>query len=185
MPLHIALVHFPTIDKTGRAVCTSVTNLDLHDLSRAATTYGVEGTWIIHPYEPQRRFLDRVLRHWRDGWGSVYNPTRRESLERTVQVATLEDAVEQITTHEGRPPVVIGTSARPTPNAIGYAALRERMERNPGEPILLVFGTGWGLHPDILLEFDNMLTPIHGPTDWNHLSVRAAVAIILDRLRGR
>ena len=113
MPLHIALVHFPTIDKTGSAVCTSVTNLDLHDLSRAATTYGVEGTWIVHPYEPQRRFLDRVLRHWRDGWGSVYNPTRRESLERTVQVATLEDAVEQITALEGRPPIVIGTSARP------------------------------------------------------------------------
>lgn len=184
MPLHIALVHFPTVDKSGAAVCTSVTNLDLHDLSRAATTYGVEGTWIVHPYEPQRRFLDRVLRHWRDGWGAAYNPTRKQALSRTFQVAALDEAAEEIASATGRTPLLVGTSARPAPNRIGYADLRARLESDPEEPVLLVFGTGWGLHPELLTELDLMLDPIKGPTDWNHLSVRAAVGIILDRLRG-
>lgn len=185
MSLHIALVHFPTVDKTGAAVCTSVTNLDLHDLSRAATTYGAEAVWIVHPYEPQRRFLGRVLRHWRDGWGAAYNPTRKEALARTHQVAALDEAVGMIEAAEGRRPLLVGTSARPAPNRIGYTELRRRMGDDPAEPVLLVFGTGWGLHPDLLAELDLMLDPIRGPGDWNHLSVRAAAGIILDRLRGR
>jgi hypothetical protein len=32
---------------------------------------------------------------------------------------------------------------------------------------------------------DYTLKPIYGPVDYNHLSVRAACAIILDRLRGK
>lgn len=184
MPLHIALVHFPTVNKAGEAVCTSVTNLDMHDLSRAATTYGVEGIWIVHPYEPQQRFLARVLRHWRDGWGAAYNPTRKEALARLEQVASLDDVVTRITADTSRRPLLVGTSARPAPNRIGYGDLRQRLESEPDEPVLLVFGTGWGLHPDLLVELDIMLDPIKGPGEWNHLSVRAAVGIILDRLRG-
>ena len=48
----------------------------------------------------------------------------------------------------------------------------------------MVFGTGWGLAPEVMARADLRLAPVLGPTDYNHLSVRAAAAVILDRLRG-
>jgi len=53
------------------------------------------------------------------------------------------------------------------------------------QPFLIVFGTGWGLTESILAQSDYVLEPIEGGTDYNHLSVRAAAAIIMDRLLGR
>ncbi|MCP4198996.1 MAG: RNA methyltransferase, partial [Proteobacteria bacterium] len=38
---------------------------------------------------------------------------------------------------------------------------------------------------EVLTSSDAVLAPIGDPDDWNHLSVRGAVAIILDRLLGR
>lgn len=184
MPLHIALVHYPTVDRTGRAVCTSVTNLDLHDLSRAGTTYGVDGVWIVHPYPAQQRFLQRVLRHWTDGWGAQYNHTRKESLAVTELADDLGEVRRRIEAREGRPVAFVGTSARPSGQPVGFGDLRRRMEENPEQSYCLVFGTGWGLHPEVMEEMDLVLEPVYGPGKWNHLSVRAAVAIILDRLRG-
>jgi hypothetical protein len=50
------------------------------------------------------------------------------------------------------------------------------------KPVLLLFGTGWGLSPEIIQSVDFMLQPIQGPTHYNHLSVRSAVAILLYEL---
>jgi hypothetical protein len=49
---------------------------------------------------------------------------------------------------------------------------------------VLVFGTGWGLTEEVLGRADDLLEPILGTGAYNHLSVRSAAAIILDRLRG-
>ncbi len=51
--------------------------------------------------------------------------------------------------------------------------------------ILLLFGTAWGLADEVMDMADYLLDPVEGYTDYNHLSVRSAVAIILDRLAGR
>jgi hypothetical protein len=51
--------------------------------------------------------------------------------------------------------------------------------------VMLIFGTAWGLDKEIINHADYILDPIMGPTDYNHLSVRTAAAIILDRLAGR
>jgi len=185
MSLHVALVHYPITDKRGEAVCTSVTNLDVHDLSRAGTTYGAECVWLVHPYEAQQRFIRRVLRHWTAGWGSHYNPSRKESLARTELVDDLGEVARLIESREGRPPILVGTHAAPVSNTVSYAALRARIDTEPETPFLIVFGTGWGLHPELMEEMDLMLEPIYGPGEWNHLSVRAAAGIILDRLRGK
>ena len=55
-----------------------------------------------------------------------------------------------------------------------------------GPPVLLCFGTGWGLAPSVMALATHRLAPIASPRadGYNHLSVRAAVAIILDRLLG-
>jgi hypothetical protein len=45
-------------------------------------------------------------------------------------------------------------------------------------------GTGWGLADQVLDRVDRLLAPIQGAADYNHLSVRSAAAIILDRLFG-
>jgi hypothetical protein len=47
---------------------------------------------------------------------------------------------------------------------------------------LLLFGTGWGLADEVLEAADALLPPLAGPSGYNHLSVRAAAAIVLDRL---
>ena len=82
-----------------------------------------------------------------------------------------------------RPRLVV-TSAR---GGAGSHQLRRACApswRRSTEPHLLVFGTGWGLAPEVIERADLVLEPICGPTDYNHLSVRSAAAIILDRLRG-
>jgi len=185
MSFHVALVHFPIIDKHGQAVCTSVTNLDIHDISRAGTTYAADGVWLVHPYEAQQRFIRRVLRHWKEGWGSQYNPSRRESLAATELVDDLGEVSRRIEAAEGRPPIFVGTHAAPLANSVSYRSLRARIDAEPEVPFCIVFGTGWGLHPEAMEEMDLMLDPIYGPCPWNHLSVRAAIGIILDRLRGK
>jgi hypothetical protein len=50
-------------------------------------------------------------------------------------------------------------------------------------PFLMLFGTGWGLTREVKDGSDYVLAPIEGK-GYNHLSVRSAVAIILDRLLG-
>lgn len=182
MSLHAALVHFPIVDKQGNSICTSVTNLDVHDISRAGTTFGAECVWIVHPYERQRRFIERVLRHWREGWGAAYNPTRQESLSRTELAPDLGEVARRVEAETGRSPLFVGTSARPSGQVLSHKELRARMEAEPDQVFCIVFGTGWGLHPDILGEMDLMLEPIRGAGPWNHLSVRAAIGITLDRL---
>ncbi len=184
MSVHVALVHYPITDKNGQVVCTSVTNLDLHDFSRIGTTYGIEGVWIVHPYEAQQRFIRRVMRHWTAGWGAGYNPTRKESLARTNLVDDLGEVACQIEKDEGRKPVFVGTSAKPGGNRTTFHKMRDRFASEPETPFCLVFGTGWGLHESVMLDMDVILEPINGPTDWNHLSVRAAAGIIIDRLLG-
>ncbi len=45
-------------------------------------------------------------------------------------------------------------------------------------------GTGWGLSDEIFAASGMTLEPIKGCGDYNHLSVRSATAIMLDRLLG-
>jgi hypothetical protein len=73
------------------------------------------------------------------------------------------------------------TSARSGPNRTPFSTLRSELERSP-EHHLIVLGTGWGLAPEVMERADVILEPVLGPTDYNHLSVRSAAAIILDRL---
>ena len=65
---------------------------------------------------------------------------------------------------------------------------RELSDPARGEkPVVLVFGTGWGISDVFYPEVHRILAPVYGPEGsegYNHLSVRSAVAIILDRLFG-
>ena len=52
-------------------------------------------------------------------------------------------------------------------------------------PCMILLGTGWGLADAVFARSDLVLEPIPGRDDYNHLSVRAASAIMLDRILGR
>lgn len=179
--LSLALVHHPCVDKNGEVYATSVTNLDVHDIARASRTYGVQHFYVVHPVDAQRALVETIAQFWDDGPGKARNRHRGEALSTVRIVRTLEEAIDDETRVNGARPRVVSTSARPAEGTFTFPGLRARIEG--GEDALLVFGTGYGLAPSAMALADTRLAPLVGPTDYNHLSVRAAVAIVLDRLR--
>lgn len=180
--LYLALLHWPVFDKNGAVVTTAVTNLDVHDIARQARTFGVRGYYVCTPVETLHRLVRRIIHHWENGPGAEYNATRREALSLVRLVTDLDAAVADVERETGCLPRVISTSARPAADTVSCATLRERLASGP-TPLLLVFGTGWGLTEEVLARCHDRLEPVAGTGDYNHLSVRSASAIILDRIR--
>ena len=182
--LFLALLHHPVLDRNGRVVTSAVTSLDIHDLARSAHTYDVRSVFLVHPSAEQREFARSVINHWKFDYGRAFDSRRREALELVEIVATLDDAIAACARIAGRRPLIVHTSAR-TAGGESYARLRARLEAPDAPSMLLLLGTGFGLAPEIRERADLALAPIRGPGGYNHLSVRAAAAAILDRLRGR
>jgi hypothetical protein len=182
--LYVALVHHPVYDKNRHVVTSSVTNIDVHDIARSCRTYGIAGFYVVTPVDALRALVRRVMRHWEAGSsGAEYNPTRTDALQVVRLERTLEGVVIDIEESHGTLPRVVATTARPTEGSATYPDIRRRIEAD-SRPWLLLLGTGWGLVEQVLENADAVLEPLEGPSDFNHLSVRAAAAIILDRLRG-
>jgi len=177
----IALLHYPVYDKNRQVVTTAVTNLDLHDIARAARTFGLHRYYVVTPVAEQQELAGRVIRHWQEGWGATYNPKRKAALDQVRVIAGLDAVLENMTQVYGRPPRVVVTGAQKRGNTVSYGALAD-LCRDRCQPYLLLFGTGWGMTEEIFERADYVLPPIKGPTEYNHLSVRSAVSIILDRL---
>ena len=180
--LAVALVHHPVLDGKGEIVTTAITNLDVHDLARSARTYGVTDYFVVHPIAAQRELVERIRAHWTDGSSGKRIPDRREALTVLRIVKSLDEAIDVL---GGRQNVEVWvTAARRLGESVSFAEARERL-RGDGRPVLLVFGTGWGLAPVVVAGADALLEPISPAVgDYNHLSVRAACAIALDRLLG-
>ena len=181
-PLYVVLVHHPVLDRDGGIVTTSITNLDVHDIARSARTYGVRRYFVAHPTPALRALAQRIVEHWRSGWGSRYNPSRFAAISLVEVVHDLDQAIASVEQDSGRMPYLIATSARPVAGALPFPTLAHRLETS-SDPCLLVFGTGYGLSDEVLSRCEAQLEPIRGIGDYNHLSVRAAAAIALDRLR--
>jgi hypothetical protein len=178
--LHVALIHYPVINKAGERVASAVTNLDLHDIARASRTYGVRSFHVITPLDDQRELAEKIVRHWTRGPGGEHNPKRREALELIRVTPSLEETRAIITGENGQPPAIVATCARRYPNAMKFVALAERLRA--GQPHLVLFGTAWGLSPELIEASDVILEPIGDHQGYNHLSVRCAAAITMDRL---
>jgi len=181
--LFIALIHHPVVDRRGTIVASAITSLDIHDLARSARTYGVRAMYVAHPVKELRDFAQSIRDRWLEGHGRQFDSLRREALEQVEIVSDLDEAIASIGKLCGTPPVLVHTSAR-THGGVSYAQLRTELERE-GPPHLILFGTGFGLAPAVADRAGRMLAPILGLGDYNHLSVRAAASIVLDRLRGR
>ncbi len=180
--LSIILLHENMLNKEGKLITTSLTMIDSHDISRSSRTYQLSEFFIAHPSNTLQDLANTLKKHWVDGYGAKYNTNRGEALELITIVDNYEQAKEKIKTRTGKTPKIIATSAKTGENRIGYSDLKEELKN--GDPYLLLLGTGWGLSDSYLSEVDFFLAPILGPGDYNHLSVRSAAAIMLDRLFG-
>ena len=181
--IYVGLVHYPVYNKNNVVVATSVTNFDIHDISRTCRTYDIKKYFIITPVDAQKELTSRIIDYWTEGNGIEFNKNRNEAFENTKLEDSVQSAVETIEKIEGKKPKIITTSAKTFLNTVGYDDLGKEMVEDDS-PYLILFGTGWGLTNEIMDLSYKILEPIRGKTKYNHLCVRSAVSIILDRLLG-
>ena len=184
---YVALMHVDVELKGGSVGTTSVTSIDIHDIARSSTTYGIQNYFIVTPLIDQRGMVNTLLRFWQEfEVGGQYNPDRHEAMRRVSVVATLDDVIAKIEENEGKRPVILGTSAKKemvmADRAITYGD-KEKVWSH-GRPVLILLGTGYGMSKTLLDRCDYMLQPLSGFSFFNHLSVRSAAAIIFDKWLG-
>ncbi len=181
-PLYLGLVHGPVQNKRGEIITTSVTNMDIHDISRSCKTFDVKKYFLITPIKLQHELVGRILGHWETETALSYNPDRTDALSLATVVDSIEDSISAITLETGTRPLVVVTGANFSTYGGEVKDLYSRWEIDK-PPVLLLFGTGWGLAREVVEMADFKLAPIKGASTahYNHLSVRSAVAIYLDR----
>ena len=176
--LAVALLHAPVLDRRGDTVSSAVTNLDLHDIARSARTFGLGRFYVVTPLAEQQRLVSRLLEHWLDGHGAGYNPKRKQALELVRVCATIDEALADWCQEQGSEPLPILTGAA-RQGDLSFADLRNMVQQ---QPAMLILGTGWGIAPEIFNRGWSVLNSIQGTEEYNHLPVRAAAAIMFDRL---
>ncbi len=177
----ISVVHYPAVNKDKKWVVTSFTTLDFHDIARPARTYELGGYYIVQPLEAQQFVISEQIKYWLEGFGSKFNPRRSEAAKLVRLVSSITEAMKDIEEKTGKVPKLVATSAKKYPQTVSYSELRKKMEKKD-DVYLILFGTGWGMPEELVSSCDYVLEPILGPGEYNHLSVRNAAAIIMDRL---
>jgi tRNA (guanine37-N1)-methyltransferase len=182
---HVALVHHPIVDRNGAIVTSALTNFDIHDLARSTMTYGLAGYHIVTPITSQREKAEHIAKLW---MADEQGEHRAAALRLIRTAESVEAVIAALTEEHGLPPTVVATSARADsfPGAARRTSSDLLAEASLSPvPLLLLLGTGWGLADQLIPSVSRVLAPIEGASPWNHLSVRSAGAVILDRLFGR
>jgi hypothetical protein len=182
--LYLALTHYPVLNRMGDRIASAITNLDLHDLARTCCTYGVPACYIVTPLKDQQALAGRLMKHWIEGVGGEILPARKEALKLLLVVESLSAAIEELERRDGKSPVLWATSAKNGHKGLDHRQARRQIE-NEDRSCLLILGTGWGLAPEVFDRVDAVLEPILGVNGYNHLPVRSAASILMDRLLGR
>jgi len=177
--LYLALLHHPVLDKFQKVSTTSLTNLDIHDISRVSATFGLGGYFLVTPLKDQQNLAKKLIKHWTVGPSSQLNPDRAKALAKTQVATNLEEVITRIEQQTGQKPVLVATCAREGSEPL--FKVRMLLKKHP---VLLVFGTGYGLAKEVLKQAEFIVHPIGLAQQYNHLSVRSAVAIMVDRILG-
>jgi len=181
---YVVLMHNEIALEEGRVGNTSVTSIDIHDIARSAKTYGIRQYFIVTELLDQQKIVRKLLDFWQTGGGVEYNASRHQAVRQVELKDSLEAAIASIEHKEGARPLVIATSARPVAHVKQITFHDQGIVWAQKRPVVLIFGTGKGLSQQVLDRCDYLLVPVEGLTEYNHLSVRSAVAIILDRWLG-
>ncbi len=185
--MHVALIHHPVLNKRGETIAAAVTTVDLHDFARLVKTYGADSFSVVTPLADQQALAERVRSHWTRGYGACYNPARKAAIDPMEIRDSVEAVAGAVENRTGVRPVTVVTSAREPgernpEKRLGFSTLRNCLF--DATPYLLCFGTAWGLTDAFMETADYQLAPVAGREGYNHLSVRTAAAVILDRLLG-
>jgi tRNA (guanine37-N1)-methyltransferase len=186
MPGHyVALMHSEVlIGEQRKPGFTSVTSIDIHDIARSSKTYGIKDFFIVTPLIDQQKIVSKVLEFWKKGIGEEYNRCRYSAIQLVQLIDSFDSVIAAIEAKEGKKPLVIATSAQQVSAQETISYYDQAKVWHHDRPVLLVFGTGQGLAAEFIARCDYLLLPVGGFTEFNHLSVRSAVAIILDRWMG-
>lgn len=177
--LNVVLLHDKMVDRRGTLVTTSLTLIDVHDIARSCMTFCAHA-YVAHPSPAMRKLAHIMKSYWENGFGAEYNPHRRTALLNLDIAASLDEVIHKIDLRCGKLPKLIATSAHDGADRLSFAEMRKELEN--GDPYLLMLGTGWGMSEELLNRADYFLAPVNGPGSYNHLSVRSACAVMLDRL---
>lgn len=181
--LALALVHYPVYNKHHEIVISALTNLDQHDIARSSKTFGLDRFYIVTPSAEQRKLAERINCHWQEGWGADYNPDRKQALDIVRVTTSIATAAADFQIGFDKPVKIAITGAAQRTGSISLGKFRKYLQEVE-QPYLLLLGTGWGLTKDCFASADFILEPIAGNGPYNHLSVRSAAAVLLDRLKG-
>ncbi len=190
LPSHyVVLMHDQVIVDDERIGASSVTSLDIHDIARSACTYGLKKYFIVSPLPDQQKIVNKLLNFWLDSVGINYNFSRHQAMKNVILCSSIEEVIARIEEFEdNNTPILIATTAKiknladNRSNVINYYD-QETVWANK-KPVLFVLGTARGLSNGILDRCDYLLEPVRGFSDYNHLSVRSAAAVIFDRWFG-
>jgi tRNA (guanine37-N1)-methyltransferase len=182
--VYVLQLHYPVLNRHGEESTTSITGMDLHDIARACCTYGVRKYFIVTPEASQREMIKKIASHWITGYGAEFNPDRAEAMRKIKPVSSLARAIEWIESREKKAPYTIATTARERGDSTNWINLKADVLRKK-LPVAFIFGTGSGLCGHVIDSCDAVMSPISGGNDsYNHLSVRSAVSVTLDRFFG-
>jgi len=183
-PHYVALMHDQVLLPQGIVGTTSITSLDIHDIARSSKTFGIRGFFIVTPLLDQQKIAQTLLQFWREGSGTTYNPDRHAALATTQVMENYEAVIATIEQQEGARPLTIVTSARPISGVTMLHYTDQEIAWSHKRPVLIILGTGHGLSPELCSRADYAFHSLQGFSHFNHLSVRSAAAIILDRWLG-
>ncbi len=176
--LYIALLHWPILNKHKEITSVSITNLDIHDIARITATYSLGGYFLITPLKDQQLLANRIISYWSQGFGAKTNPLRSIAIKKVKVLSSLEDVKDYIEEKTGEKPLIFGTSAR-FKGTITSHQIRDLLKE---KAILLLFGTGYGISFKHLKGINGVLRSVRFLDKYNHLSVRSAVSIVVDRI---
>jgi len=186
IPNHYCLLLHNDVVLPGNLIGTSsVTSIDIHDIARSTTTYGIVKYFIVTRLPAQKKLVEKFLQFWQEGDKAQINASRAFALQHVVLKSELAEVIEEITAIEGKSPITIVTSSRRNvdhANMISYHDQGDIWKQE--KPILFIFGTSHGIDPLLIEKFNYKLLPIEGLEEFNFLSVRSAAAIVFDRWLG-
>lgn len=187
IPSHyVVLMHDGIMQKDGKVGTTSVTSIDIHDIARSSATYNLKNYFVVTPLLDQQMMVKTILGFWGDqNVGAQYNKDRHTALDVVVLSSSIKEVIEQIEHQEGQSPIILGTSARFNMHDAKMITYHDQPKIwSHQKPVLIMLGTGHGMADELLEKCDYFLPPLCGFSNFNHLSVRSAAAIIFDKWLG-
>lgn len=183
--LSFCLCHFPVHLEKGRIGSSSLTNLDVHDISRISRSYGMGPFFVLLAMQEQLDILEDILRHWRNAANPESHADRKKALELICPVRNFTELEAKAYEYFGCKAQFIASSAawpdkKSSIPLLSPEELRSLCEKGPA---IILLGTARGLDLKSLPFSFQLLRPLRF-LDENHLSVRAAAAIMADRILG-